>query len=67
MNRTPRPYRVYFYAWFAVVCLVGLMQISTINSSSRTLSPGGRKVSEASHRSLAIGASYQSEDRKSVV
>src|SRR5258705_2793752 len=62
MNRSmPRPYRVYFYAFFAVFCLVGLMQISTITSSSRALNPGGLKVSEASYRSLAIGASYQSE------
>ena len=62
MNRSmPRPYRVYFYAFFTALCLVGLMQVSTINSSSRSLNPDDSKVSEASHRSLTIGASYHNE------
>ena len=61
-RRTPRLFRVYSYALFTAVCLVGLMQVSTINSSSRSLNPDGRKSREASNRSLAIGASYQTEN-----
>jgi serine protease AprX len=37
------------------------MQVSTITSSSRSLNPDGRIAGEASNRSLAIGASYQTE------
>jgi serine protease AprX len=36
-QRMSRLFRVSFYALFAVVCLVGLMQVSTIISSSREL------------------------------
>src|SRR5258706_5508483 len=62
MHRTtPRLFRVYLYALVTAFCLVGLMQVSTINSSSRSLNPDGRKAREASDRNLAIGASYQGE------
>ena len=37
MNRSmPRPYRVYFYAFFTALWLVGLMQVSTINPTSQS-------------------------------
>ena len=59
--RTPHPFRVYYYALFTVLCLVGLTQVSTIISSSRSLNPDGLKASEASTRNVAIGGSYQSD------
>lgn len=60
-RRTPRLFRVYFYAAFTAICLVALMQASTVSSSSRSLSPFAGKAHEVSTRSLAIGASYQTE------
>jgi serine protease AprX len=63
MNRkSPRPFRVYFYALVTALCLVGLMQVSTINSSSRSLNPDRLKSRDASNGSLPIGASYQTEN-----
>jgi len=41
--------------------LVGLMQISTITSSSRALNPGGLKVSESFRIGVSQLRSYQSE------
>ena len=54
------PFRFYFYSLFAVLCLVGLMQASTIISSSRALKPDGASTSgEAAPRNVTIGASYR--------
>jgi serine protease AprX len=61
-RRTPRLFRVYFYALFTAFCAAGLMQVSTVNSSSRSLNSDGRNAREASNRSFAIGASYQTEN-----
>lgn len=61
-RRTPHLFRAYFYAAFTAICLVALMQASTVNSSSRSLSPAAGKAHEVSNLSIAIGASYQTEN-----
>ena len=58
---TRRRFSVYYYALFTVLCLVGLMQVSTIISSSRSLNSDSRTAGETSKRSVAIGASYQTD------
>ncbi|MGH9874781.1 MAG: S8 family serine peptidase [Pyrinomonadaceae bacterium] len=58
--RTPRQFRVYYCALFTVLCLVGLIQVSTNISSSHSLNPDGHPVSKTL-RSVAIGASYQTD------
>jgi len=57
----PRQFRVYACSLVTVLCLAGLLQVSTIISSSRSSVPPGREAREASERSAGIGSSYQSE------
>ena len=55
--RTPRsPFHVYLYAFCTLLCLVGLMQLSTNISSSHQ---GGTRVS--AQRNITIGASFRGE------
>src|SRR6185295_2404357 len=61
-RRTRRLPHVYFYAAFTAICLVALMQVSTINSSSHSLNSDVRNQGSASNRGLPIGASYQYEN-----
>ena len=56
--RTPRPtFRVYCYSLCLLSCLVGLIQVSTIISSSHQY--GARTSGEA--QNITIGASYRSD------
>jgi len=61
-RRTRRLPHVYFYAAFTAICVVALMQVSTINSSSHSLNSEVRNHGSATNRSLPIGASYQYEN-----
>src|SRR6185295_16622231 len=60
-RRTRRLPHVYFYAALTAICLVALMQVSTINSSSHSLNSDVRNHGSASN-SLPTGASYQYEN-----
>ena len=63
-----RPFRVYLYPLCIVFCLVGLAQLSTIISSSRSLTPEGVRASgEVTKRAITFGASYQSDSSASLV
>ena len=57
--RNARPFRAYYYALFSLLSLVGLIQISTVISSSRSLNQNGHKVGEPPTRSLTIAGSYR--------
>src|SRR4029077_16858591 len=57
-RRTPRLFRVYFYALFTVVCVAGLIQVSTIISSSHQGNEG--PSSEATKGNVSIDALYRS-------
>lgn len=59
-SRTPRTFRPY-YALFILLCLVGLMHVSTIISSSRSLNADVHAAAEVPKRTTAIGALYRND------